>query len=265
MSSAPPPRVDAPTAAEIEGRFRHPAVILARPLIWGGIGVLSATCRFKWTARGAERLHRYDSPLIFAANHCSHADTAAILGTLPRHLRRRTAVAAALDVFGPARHVPKKTLKYLRREMLQFIVAGGFRAFAFDRLGAPHRSLRTARDLVSHGWNLLIYPEGTRSRTGEMASFKPGIGLLARRTGRPVVPIHVTGGASILRCGQFMPQAGHASVRYGRPLIWQKGESAEAFTARVEAAVVRLKVMNEQTAASPPVGRIASVLAHLRG
>ncbi|UCD76534.1 MAG: 1-acyl-sn-glycerol-3-phosphate acyltransferase [Phycisphaerales bacterium] len=258
-------RVQAPTTAEIEKRFRHPAVHVARPVIWGGIGVLRTVRRFKWTARGAERLYRYESPLIFAANHCSHADTAAILGTLPRYLRKRTAVAAALDVFGPARYVPKKTLKWFRREMLQFIVAGGFRAFAFDRHGAPHRSLRTASDLVDNGWNLILYPEGTRSRSGEMATFKPGVGLLARRTRRPVVPIHVCGGASILRCGQFMPSHGHAFVRYGRPLEWQKGESAEVFTTRIEEAVRRLAVANEQLALSPPAGKIASMLAHLKG
>jgi 1-acyl-sn-glycerol-3-phosphate acyltransferase len=262
---SPATRVIAPTAAEIEKRFRHPVVNAARPVIWGGIGVLCFVRRFKWTARGAERLYRYDGPLIFAANHCSHADTAAILGTLPRHLRKHTAVAAALDVFGPASYVPKKTLKWMRRELLQFIVAGGFRAFAFDRHGAPHRSLRTASDLLKNGWSLILYPEGTRSRSGEMAKFKPGVGLLARRTGRPVVPIHVCGGSTILRCGQFMPGPGHAFVRYGRPMRWQPGESAEAFTARIEEAVHRLAVANEQLALSPPAGRIASMLAHLKG
>ena len=262
---SPANRVNAPTAAEIEKRFRHPVVVAARPVIWGGINLLCFVRRFKWTARGAERLYRYDGPLIFVANHCSHADTAAILGTLPRHLRKRTAVAAALDVFGPARYVPKKTLKWLRRELLQFIVAGGFRAFAFDRLGAPHRSLRTAADLLTNGWSLILYPEGTRSRTGEIAPFKPGVGLLARRTGRPVVPIHVTGGTTILPCGRFLPGPGHASVRYGRPLQWQKGESAEAFTARIEESVRRLAVTNQQAALSPRVGRIASMLAQLKG
>ena len=100
---------------------------------------------------------------------------------------------------------------------------------------------------------------------GEMAEFKPGIGLLARRTGRPVVPIHVTGGNSILRCGVFMPRSGHAFVRYGRPMLRVKGESAEEFTHRVEAAVRRLAVMNEQAAlAPPPAGKLAALLAFFK-
>ena len=179
------PRVQAPTAEEIQRRFRHPLVHVARPIILGSLGVLGFVRRFKWTEEGVEKLRECDRPFIFAANHCSHADTAAILGTLPFLIRRRTCVAAALDVFGPASYVPKKTLRYFKRECLQIIVAAGFHAFAFDRYGPPLRSLRTALDLLRNDWSLLLYPEGTRSRTGKMAPFKPGVGVLAKMSGGP--------------------------------------------------------------------------------
>ncbi len=220
-----------PTADEVERRLRHPAVIVTRPIILGGIGVLSAARSFQWRATGREHFRGLVAPIILAANHQSHADTAAILGTLPRELRERTVVAAALDVFGNG-SVPS-----LKRECLQLFVAAGFRAFGFDRHGPPLRSLRTAAQLVRNGWNLLLFPEGTRSRSGEMAPFKAGISVLARFTRRPVVPVRVEGGASILPCGSFFPRPGRITVRYGPSLRCGPRDTLEGFAARVEEAV----------------------------
>ncbi|MHC4080808.1 MAG: lysophospholipid acyltransferase family protein [Planctomycetota bacterium] len=228
----------APTVDEIERRFRNPAVIVTRPIILGGIGLLKGARRFGWHATGLDHLEALAPPLILAANHQSHADTAAILGTLSPHIRKRTAVAAALDVFGNGRSddgVPS-----LKREFLQLIVAAGFHAFAFDRYGPPMRSLRTAFRLVSHGWSLLMYPEGTRSRTGRMGPFKAGVGILARFTGRPVIPIHVRGGRRVLPCGAFMPRPGRITVCYGAPLVFERRESLDGFAVRLQERVQAL-------------------------
>ena len=241
-------RIEAPSAAEIERRFQSPAVLVMRPLLHGGIRLLRAVCRFKWTAEGVDRLRRVEQPVILAANHCSHVDTGAILWTLPRAVRRRTCVAAALDVFGPIKDV--RTLRVVRRECLQVIVAAGFHAFAFDRHGPPLRSLRTAVGLVRRDWNLLLYPEGTRSRTGRMGEFKPGIGVMATTTGRPVIPVHVSGGNTILPCGCNIPRSGRAVVRYGAPLYFNEGETVQEFTRRLQQQVRALAP--EGDAASRP-------------
>ena len=183
---------------------------------------------------GLDHLAALDEPVVLAANHQSHADTVAILGTLPRPLRERTAVAAALDVWGRSGNGNMPSLK---RECLQLLVAAGFHAFAFDRHGPPLRSVRTAADLVRNGWSLLIYPEGTRSRTGRMAPFKAGVGLLARFTRRPVVPVYVEGGPRVLPCRAFLPRPGRMVVRYGSPLRYRPGESPGGFAARLQEAV----------------------------
>ncbi len=223
-----------PTAAQIERRFRSPAVIATRPVVLGSIGVLRAARSVGWRSVGLDHLAALDEPLVLAANHQSHVDTAAILGTLPRSMRERTAVAAALDVFGRSGNGSMPSLK---REFLQLLVAAGFHAFAFDRHGPPLRSVRTAADLVRKGWSLLIYPEGTRSRTGQMAPFKAGVGLLARFTGRPVVPVYVEGGPSVLPCRAFLPRPGRMVVRYGSPLRYRPGETPGGFAARLQDAV----------------------------
>ena len=223
-----------PTAAEIEKRFHSTAVMATRPVILGSIRLLRAARSFGWLGEGLDHLEGLRPPVVLAANHQSHADTAAILGTLPRELRERTCVAAALDVFGNGQ-VPS-----IRRECLQLFVAAGFHAFGFDRHGPPLRSIRTAAELIRHGWNLLLCPEGTRSRTGELGPFKPGIGVLARFTRRPVVPIHVSGGRDVLPCGAMFPRPGRIEVRYGPPLVYGRRERPEAFTDRLRECVERL-------------------------
>src|SRR6185503_9321298 len=217
--------------------FRSPSVLVARPMIHGAVGALGVVRRFHWEAQGLDHLADLDTPIILAANHQSHADTAAILGTLPRRIRRRTAVAAALDVFGREGGGSAPSLK---RIYLEWVVAAGFHAFAFDRHGPPLRSLRTSVTLIRNGWSLLLYPEGTRSRNGEIRKFKAGVGVLARFSRRPVVPVHVDGGRFVLPCGAFMPRPGEMTVRYGAPMWHDEAESPEAFTSRVQAEVCRL-------------------------
>ena len=84
---------------------------------------------------------------------------------------------------------------------------------------------------------MILFPEGTRSRDGSLAAFKPGIGLLATRTGVPVVPVRIDGLHAILPPGNVRPRRGQVEVRFGVPLRAEPGEDSRAFTARLEAAV----------------------------
>ena len=86
-----------------------------------------------------------------------------------------------------------------------------------------------------------MYPEGTRSRTGEMAAFKAGAGVLARITRRPVIPVHVDGGRRILPCGTTIPRSGLITVRYGPPMYVGPHESPPTFTARLQTRVRELR------------------------
>lgn len=230
-------RIAPPSADEIERRFSSPVVRGLRPMVSGGVELLRHVRRFQWVPSGVEHLEQLDPPIIFAANHMSHVDTAAILGTLPRPIRNRTAVAAALDVFGSN---DRKALAKVPNLCLQYLVASGFHAFAFDRHGPPLRSIRTALQLVRNGWSLLLYPEGTRSRSGEMRDFKLGVGVLARFSDRPVVPIYVCGGDQVLPCAKLLPRPGDIHVRYGRPMMFGPSDTPQDFVRRVHDAVERL-------------------------
>jgi 1-acyl-sn-glycerol-3-phosphate acyltransferase len=236
------PRDKAPSAEEIDRKFHSLRVLAARPVIWAAIETLKVIRGFGWDGYFDEDLHRVEDPMIFAANHRSHVDTAAILGTLPATICKRTVVAAALDVFGPDNNGGIK--RKLSKDCLQFITAAGFHAFAFDRLGPPLRSVRTSVQLIRNGWNLLLYPEGTRSRNGEIAPFKPGVALLAKFTKRPVIPVHVEGGDAILPYCGFMPRRARAIVRYGSPILYQVDDTPASFTAKIEEQVRLLGARN---------------------
>ena len=247
-------RDKAPSADEIERRLRSWPVLGLRPAVWAGLGVLSLARRFSWSAHFECDLMRLDGPLIFAANHRSHADTAAILDTMPPRVCKKTVVAAALDVFGPSRNGGLR--RRLSKSALQLVTAAGFHAFAFDRLGPPLRSVRTSTHLIKSGWHLLLYPEGTRSRDGKMNAFKAGVGVLARFTGRPVIPVHVNGGETILPYRRFMPGGGHVHVRYGEPMLFQKGDDPADFTARLQEQVALLGQRQAQADARASRGSI---------
>src|SRR4051812_18518060 len=102
--------------------------------------------------RGAAELAGVRAPVIFVANHCSHMDTPEILRSLPRALRRRTAVAAAADYFYRSR----------RRALA---VSLAFNTIPMHRHGGglQARSTEHVDALIDGGWNLLIFAEGTRS------------------------------------------------------------------------------------------------------
>ena len=110
--------------------------------------------------------------------------------------------------------------------------------FPFNRTGrGGHQSIDDALALLQAGWSVLVFPEGTRSRTGSMGPFRPGIGLIAVRSGRPVLPVRILGIDRVLPPGARLPRRTHVEVRFGAPMRATAGEDPRAFAARLEAAV----------------------------
>jgi 1-acyl-sn-glycerol-3-phosphate acyltransferase len=107
----------------------------------------------RW-ASGREKIAGLKGPVILVANHASHMDTPVILSALPRKLRKRTVVAAAADYF-------------YRNRLLASVVSLIFNTTPIDRNGGGMSKDGSHLDkLLDQGWNLLLYPEGTRSRSG---------------------------------------------------------------------------------------------------
>jgi long-chain acyl-CoA synthetase len=125
-----------------------------------------------------------------------------------------------------------------------------FNVFPLPSARGFRRSFAHAGEAMDHGYSVLIFPEGTRSRVGRMNHFRPGIGLLAQQSRVPILPVALVGlyesttTASPLepRTSNFEPRtwfrSGRIEVRVGEiiPAADDLTDPAE-FTARLEQAV----------------------------
>lgn len=178
--------------------------------------------------RGAEYLNDVEAPVIFAANHASHVDTALLLSSLPLRFRHKTVVAAAADYFFDRRW---------KADAWAFALA----AIPFERAKVNRRSAALAVELLADGWNLVIFPEGGRSPDGWGQTFRPAsAAYLAERSNRPVVPVHLEGTRHILPKGGGGLRRTPTTVLFGSPLQPDEGEDIRTFGSRIEAAVAAL-------------------------
>ena len=95
---------------------------------------------------------------------------------------------------------------------------------------------------MNDGVPILIFPEGTRSRTGAMASFTPGAAALSISRNVPVLPIALVGAYAAMPYGATVPVPGrpHVHVVFGRPLRAAPGEIAHQFSERLHRYVVEM-------------------------
>jgi len=177
--------------------------------------------------RGQDALCDLPSPVIFAANHASHADTPLLVSSLPLPFRHRTVVAAAADYFFDRKW---------KAATWSFLLA----VFPIERTRVNRRSAQLAANLVADGWNLVIFPEGGRSPDGWGQTFTGGAAYLALRTGVPVVPVHLEGTRRILPKGRTRLQRTTTTITFGLPLRPREDENARRFGARIEAAIATL-------------------------
>jgi long-chain acyl-CoA synthetase len=197
---------------------------------------------FVWLkAEGRENLEALQGPVIFAANHQSHLDTPAILMALPARWRYKIAPAMAKEFF-KAHFFPQQygRSEWFTNSLNYYLSTLFFNAFPFPQREAGLReTLRYSGDLVSEGASILIFPEGRRSETGKIDTFRPGVGILASRLEIPVVPVRVNGVQNVLRVGWNMARPGRVHVKFGAPLIL-RGEDYAELAAAVEMAVKSL-------------------------
>jgi 1-acyl-sn-glycerol-3-phosphate acyltransferase len=179
---------------------------------------------------GRERFAALPPPVVLVANHSSHLDTPMILRALPLAWRQRTAVAAAADYFYKKRAVANlvalifNTVPILRR-------SGGAGSGSFDHVDR----------LIDQRWNLLIFPEGTRSREGELGRLRSGAAVIAQQHGIPIVPILLRGTHEAMPPGRswpkridgFLSRRHRVEVHFGPPIWPVAGEDRAAVMGRV--------------------------------
>jgi len=173
---------------------------------------------------------------IYFANHTSHLDFVVIWAVLPPNNRR---------VVRPIADRRYWERNIVRRDLARRV----FNAVLIDRsCTSPASRQRAARATMAHickaiddHHSLILFPEGTRSLTGEVGPFKSGLYFLARN--RPqveLIPVHLSNLDRILPKGEWLPRPMQSRVVFGAPLTVRPGEEKSSFLERARAAVMEL-------------------------
>jgi 1-acyl-sn-glycerol-3-phosphate acyltransferase len=180
---------------------------------------------------GRERFGAVPPPVVLVANHSSHLDTPTILRALPLKWRQRTAVGAAADYFYKKRAVANAVALIFNTVPIMRRGGGGVGNGAFDHVDR----------LIEQRWNLLMFPEGTRSRDGQLGRLRSGAAVIAQRHGIPIVPIRVRGTHDAMPPGRnwpkrvrgFFSRRHRVEVHFGPPIFAQPGEDPSQVMDRV--------------------------------
>lgn len=139
---------------------------------------------------------------IVAPNHASHIDTGLVKKALGKDVAEQTVAVAAADYWFDT--------KYKRAYMNNFTTL-----VPIERTGSLRQSLRHVTRILNEGYNALIFPEGTRSLTGEIAEFKPVIGYLSLHQKIGILPIYLWGTFDAYPKGMTIPKRESFGAKIG--------------------------------------------------
>ena len=156
---------------------------------------------FRWRVFHAERVP-LDGPVILASNHASYIDPP-LVGA---GVRRQINFLARDSIF--------------RVPVLASILRS-WEVVPVDRDGGTGRGLKAILDRLSRGGAIILFPEGTRSRHGELNPARSGIGLTVIKSAAPVVPARVFGTYAAYGAKMIVPRPRPVAVKYGRPMFFE--------------------------------------------
>ena len=197
-------------------------------LAWVARVISGATV--KWTAPLDQTRQR-----VYFANHSSHLDFILIWSALPPLMRERTRPVAGSDYWG-------------KGPIRRYVSARVFNAILIERAGEKN-SVAHARDsieAIANGMgaehSIIVFPEGTRSMTGEILPFKSGLyHLCALKPEVELVPVYLANMNRILPKGEILPVPIIGRVIVGSPMRCEPGEDKTSFLTRARNAMIALK------------------------
>ncbi len=213
----------------------------AKPWARATLAILGVRLRVEGEA------HLKAAPAVFISNHQSLIDVVFMPALLPRQIR----------------FVAKRELLWIPFLGWAF-AAGG--AVLIDR-ARPRQALRELyRGLkrLPQGWSLLVFPEGTRSKDGQVKAFKKGAFHMAMHTKLPIVPIGMDGAREIVPPDGWLVRAGEVRICIGPPLPscdWRPQDTAAnlaAGQAAVAACVAAARARRPGAAAAAAAAAQAS-------
>lgn len=169
-------------------------------------------CAHRLHVEGREHIPR-DMPFVLIANHASHLDALVLGSVLPVSLNHRVFPIGAGDTF----------FRYKTTAVLSSLFLN---VLPMARDGSGGGSLMQLRErLVDGDCGYMIFPEGTRTRSGQIGRFKAGVGMLTAGTSVPVVPCFLKGTFEAWPSSRRLPRPGSVALRIGSPLAFDDVEN----------------------------------------
>lgn len=200
---------------------------IGRTVWWGWVhGVLRLRERIEIS--GTEHLPSA-APFVLVANHASHLDVLVLATALPLRLRHCVIPLAAGDTFFQTPAVAAFSTSMMN-------------ALPLWRKNCGHHAVDVLRRrLIDEPCGYILFPEGTRSRTGQMAAFRHGIGMIVAETSVPVVPCYLSGTFEAMPPGARWPRRARIVLRMGEALTFSDKPNSragwQAVAERLEQAV----------------------------
>ena len=202
-----------PQAREAGTSFRPPGrAVRALGALVHAFAWVAMRIWYRVTVRGRAQLESTASPVLLTPNHASYLDPLALAAALPWRRLRNTYWAGWTGIMfaGPL----SRALSRLSQ------------VFPVDPDRGLAAAIETAVGLLEAGHDVVWFPEGRRSLTGELEPFQPGIALLAQRAGVPIIPVALAGTFTAWPPGRRWPRPGRLEVSFGRPLACARAASA---------------------------------------
>ena len=155
----------------------------------------------RWRVFNPERVP-LQGPVILVSNHASYIDPP-LVGA---GVRRQINYLARDSIF--------------RVPVLASILRS-WKVVPVDRDGGTGRGLKAILDRLACGGAVILFPEGTRSRHGELNPARSGVGLAVIKSAAPVVPARVFGTYQAFGAQMLLPRPRPLAVKYGRPLFFE--------------------------------------------
>jgi long-chain acyl-CoA synthetase len=203
---------------------------------------LVARLYFNLTAFGRENLPRRGN-YILTPNHRSFLDAPMLAAVLPYRLTRQFYWAAAVNTLF---HNPvSRSISWI------------FQAIPIEhqRSGAGLKNLAIAAEVLQRDKNLVWFPEGNITRSGDMLPFQEGIGIVLQAMPTPVIPVYIEGTREALPRGESLPRPYPISITFGEPLdprqLAEEGEG-DTVPARITNALQKhVRALGEPEAVQP--------------
>ena len=175
---------------------------------------------------GRENIPR-SGRFIFAPNHVSHLDPPLV------------------SIYAPRRPHAVSKSELFENPVVAFLYSG-LGAFPIQRGRADRKAIRRAIEILEHDEPLLIFPEGTRSKTGEFGPPEIGLGMIAHAAKAPILPVYVKGTQNCLSPVRPGVRFTKTELHFGRPLLFEEEYARRGDRATLEA--INARVMEEMRA-----------------